>query len=285
MLLAEDWKDYRLLDSGNGEKLEAWGGYTVVRPDPQAIWPRGTADWQGAHAVYKRSSSGGGQWLDASRLPESWEVRYGALRFLIRPTDFKHMGLFPEQAVNWDWMAERIRTAGRPVSVLNLFGYTGGATVACVAAGAAVCHLDAAKGMVRWAGDNIRANGLGEREVRYIVDDARAFVARERRRGKQYDAVVMDPPSYGRGAQGEPWKIEHDLFPLVREAATLLSSTPLFFVINSYTAGFSPTVLANILQLVLQKPLGGTITRDELGLAPAGGGPVLPCGIVARWKP
>ena len=285
MLLADRWREYRLLDCGEGEKLEVWGGHTVVRPDPQAIWPRSNAAWDRADAVYRRSTTGGGEWLEGHRLPESWEIGYRELRFLIRPTDFKHMGLFPEQAVNWDWMDGLIRASGRPVRVLNLFGYTGGATVACAAAGAAVCHLDASKGMVRWAGDNIRINGLGEREVRYIVDDARAFVSRELRREKHYDAILMDPPSYGRGSKGEAWKIEKDLYALVADTVRLLSDKPLFFLLNSYTAGFSPQVPVNILNRLLIPAFGGRVSGEELGLPSAAEGTVLPCGIMARWVP
>ena len=281
MILADRWQEYTLLDTGNGEKLEQWGDFCVVRPDPQAIWPRGEADWSRAQAVYERSRSGGGRWKNSGRLQENWTIRYGDLKFLIRPTDFKHMGLFPEQAVNWDWMRDRIQKSGRAVKVLNLFGYTGGATVACSAAGAEVCHLDASKGMVRWAGDNIRLNGFEGNTVRYIVDDAKAFVARELRRGNRYDAIVMDPPSYGRGTKGETWKIEKDLYTLVADCVSLLTDRPLFFIINSYTAGFSPSVLENILKRLFKS---GTVTADEIGLPVAGSASVLPCGIVGRWE-
>ena len=280
MILADKWKDFVLLDTGNGEKLEQWGVIRVVRPDPQAIWPRGGADWKNADAVYQRSSSGGGQWRDAGRLPENWTIGYRDLKFLIRPTDFKHMGLFPEQAVNWDWMQKNIKAQKKQIRVLNLFGYTGGASVACSAAGADVCHLDSSKGMVRWAGENIRLNGLEDNPVRYIVDDAKAFVARELRRGRKYDAIVMDPPSYGRGAKGETWKIEKDLYRLVEDCVSLLSDNPLFFIINSYTAGFSPLVLKNILNRLFHT---GTVTADEIGLPVGNTAAVLPCGIVGRW--
>ncbi len=281
MYLADGWKDYALLDAGNGKKLERWKDVTLLRPDPTAVW---SMEEQNADAVYIRSTTGGGHWEYARALPESWQVRYGALTFLVRPTGFKHTGLFPEQAVNWDWMTERLaawkRAHDRAPRMLNLFAYTGGATIACAAAGADVVHVDAAKGIVRWAKDNAEASGLGDAPIRYIVDDCVKFVKRELRRGSRYDAVVMDPPSYGRGPTGELWKIEESLFPLATDCAALLSDEPAFFLINSYTTGLSASVLKNILTVAL--PVGYA-DADEVGLPIARGGLTLPCGASGRW--
>ena len=283
MYLADGWKEYALLDAGNGNKLERWKDVTLLRPDPTAVW---SMDARTADAVYLRASTGGGHWEYTKDLPESWRVRYRGLTFLVRPTGFKHTGLFPEQAVNWDWMGERIaawkRAHGRAPRVLNLFAYTGGATVACAAAGAEVVHVDAAKGMVAWAKDNAAASGLTGAPIRYIVDDCVKFVKRELRRGNRYEGIVMDPPSYGRGPTGELWKIEECLFPLVTDCAKLLSDEPAFFLINSYTTGLAASVLKNVLTVALP---GGHAEADEVGLPIERGGLVLPCGASGRWTP
>ena len=283
MYLASDWKEYGILDAGNGLKREFWGDVTLVRPDPQALWPMDDAP---CDAIYHRSSSGGGHWEYRRQLPESWTIRYRDLRFVVRPTGFKHTGLFPEQAVNWDWMRDRLASFatdfGRRPRVLNLFAYTGGATCACARAGAEVVHVDAAKGMVAWAKDNAAASGLTEAPIRYIVDDCVKFVRREIRRNNRYDGILMDPPSYGRGPTGEMWKIENDLYPLVELCAELLSDTPCFFLINSYTTGLAPSVLSDVLRLALPN---GRVEADEVGLPIARGGLVLPCGASGRWVP
>ena len=284
MWLADKWEDYRLLDCGRGEKLERWGNYTLVRPDPQAIWntPRTDPAWRHPSARYARSSSGGGQW-EKNALPPRWEVRYRELTFQIKPMNFKHTGLFPEQAANWDWAMERIRRAGRPIRVLNLFAYTGGATVACAAAGASVCHVDAAKGMVQWARENAKSSGLEEAPIRWIVDDCGKFVEREIRRGRKYDAVIMDPPSYGRGPTGEVWKLEENLYPFVELVSGVLSDEPLFLILNSYTTGLAPSVLTYILETLISKKFGGHTVSDELGLPVESTGLALPCGATGRW--
>ena len=286
MLLADSWKDYELIDTGDGEKLERWGEYTLRRPDPQVIWPIDNSNplWKNADAHYHRSKSGGGEWEYKKRLPERWTISFGKLKFYIEPTGFKHTGLFPEQAVNWKWMMEKIQNANRPIKVLNLFAYTGGASVACVAAGAEVCHVDAAKGMVGWAKENMELSGLKDKPVRYIVDDVMKFVQREQRRGKTYDAIIMDPPSYGRGPNGEIWKIEDSLYSFVNECVKLMSDKPLFFLINSYTTGFSPTVLSNILNVTMGKKYKGSLSSGEVGIPVSSSGLVLPCGIYGRWE-
>ncbi|HOM02017.1 MAG TPA: class I SAM-dependent methyltransferase [Acetivibrio sp.] len=286
MLLADDWKDYELIDTGNGEKLERWGKYILRRPDPQIIWPikdeKGL--WKKADAHYHRSQSGGGRWEFKKKLPERWKISYQDLSFYIEPTGFKHTGLFPEQAVNWKWMIDKIRSASRKINVLNLFAYTGGATVACAYANASVCHVDAAKGMVQWAKENLALSGLADRSVRFITDDVIKFVQREKRRGRQYDAIIMDPPSYGRGPRGEIWKIEDALYGFVEECLDVLSPKPLFFLINSYTTGFSPTVICNILKMTVGKRFGGTVSCGEVGIPASSSGIVLPCGIYGRWE-
>lgn len=285
MLVADDWKDYELIDAGDGERLERWGEYILRRPDPQAMWHK-TADaktWADVHAHYHRSDTGGGNWEFLKNIPERWKVRYGDLSFYVKPTGFKHTGLFPEQSVNWKWLMSKIRTAKR-VRVLNLFSYTGGATVAAASAGAEVCHVDAAKGIVRWAKENLELSELGGKPVRFIVDDAIKFVQREKRRGKEYDAVIMDPPSYGRGPKGEMWKIEDELYNLVGMCAALLSQKPIFFLINSYTTGLSPTVPGNVLELIVRKQFGGKIDTGEVGLPIISSGLILPCGIFGRWE-
>lgn len=286
MFLADKWTEFSLVDAAGGEKLEYWGKVLLRRPDPQAIWSKKSNEglWKKADAVYRRSSSGGGKWSFKKRLPESWQIHYGELTFNIKPMGFKHTGLFPEQAVNWDWFSELIKKAGRPVSVLNLFAYTGGATAAALSAGASVCHVDASKGMVTWAKENVVSSGLGGRPVRYIVDDVLKFVRREGRRGKKYDAVIMDPPSYGRGPSGEVWKIENELYPLVTECMGILSEKPLFFLINSYTTGLSAQILTNVLTMTMKEKYGGRVSSDEIGLPVKNSELILPCGISGRWE-
>lgn len=285
MRIACNWHDYRLLDASCGQRLESWGGVTLIRPDPQIIWKTDKVhpQWQSASGKYIRSASGGGNWSFSKAVPAQWDMEYGALRFSIRPTGFKHTGLFPEQAVNWDKMTQLISSAGREISVLNLFAYTGGATLACAAAGASVCHCDAAKGMVHWARENAALSNLSEKPIRWIVDDCEKFVAREIRRGKKYDAVIMDPPSYGRGPGGEVWKLEDSIFDLLSLCVGVLSDNPLFFLVNSYTTGLSPSVMAYILGAVMPKALGGNIEADEIGLPVEQSGLVLPCGASAWW--
>ena len=284
MRIADQWQDFEILDTSSGEKLERWGDTLLIRPDPQVIWkPEKGPVWQKADARYNRSSAGGGSWQIYRSHPEFWTIRYRDLRFKISPTGFKHTGLFPEQAVNWDFFREKIETAGRPIRVLNLFAYTGGATVACAMAGASVCHVDAAKGMVAWGKENARLSGLGEAPIRWIVDDCAKFVEREIRRGKTYDAIIMDPPSYGRGPGGEVWKLEDNLYPFVELCSRVLSDKPLFVVLNSYTTGLAPSVLGYILQMLVGRKFGGTVTWDELGLPCTESGMALPCGATGRW--
>ncbi len=287
MWIADNWKDYELLDASNGERLERWGKYILRRPDPQIIWKsadtsRETARlWERADAVYKRSSSGGGGWTK-NTLPTTWNIGYGNLKFVLKPMGFKHTGLFPEQAANWDWFSSLIKNAGRPIKVLNLFAYTGGATVSALAAGASVVHVDAAKGMVAQAKENVALSGLSDAPVRYIVDDCKKFVEREIRRGNRYDAVIMDPPSYGRGPSGEVWKIEDNIDELVELTSRLLSDEPLFFLINSYTTGLSPAAMQYILSLKLER-YHGHIEAGELGLTVTRTGLSIPCGSSVRW--
>lgn len=287
--LADSWSEYRLLDAGNGMKLERWGPHTLVRPDPQVIWPRRSAKpWDGWDGFYHRSDRGGGSWEYARPLPESWQISYEPLqlRFRISPTSFKHTGLFPEQAVNWEWFSHLIRQAqgaGREISVLNLFGYTGGATCAAARAGAAVCHVDAAEGMVKWCRENAALSGLAAAPIRYIVDDCLKFVHRELRRGRRYDAIIMDPPTYGRGKGGEMWKLEDHLWELLSACGDLLSDQPLFFLINAYTARLSPTVVTNLLgELMLNR--GGAVGGGEIGIPIEADNKVLPCGVYGRWS-
>lgn len=287
MWIADQWKDYELLDCSLGEKLERWGGYTLVRPDPQAIWdtPRSHRGWDKPDARYARSRTGGGQWA-SKKVPERWQVRYRDLTFQVGLMNFKHTGLFPEQATNWDWMtglvSDRVKQ-GREVRVLNLFAYTGGATMACAAAGAQVCHCDAAKGMVQWARENRECSGLPEDRVRWIIDDALKFVQRESRRGRFYDGILMDPPSYGRGPGGEVWKLENELYGLAKACSEALSDDPLFFLINGYTTGFQASVLGNMIDMTVKPRFGGVITADEVCLPVTAGG-VLPCGASGRWQ-
>ena len=278
MKLASDWKDYKVIATGNGEKLEKWGDVTLLRPEPQAIWKTADlADRDDVDGIYSRSASGGGQWDFRNSVAESWVISYKDLKFKIKPMGFKHTGLFPEQAVNWDKMRELIENAGRDINVLNLFAYTGGATVACLKAGASVCHVDASKGMVERAGENVKISGLEDRPVRYIVDDCFKFVQREVRRGRKYDAIIMDPPSYGRGPNGEMWKIEEGIFDLVKLCGEVLSEKPLFVLINSYTTGLQPAVLGNILTSALSN-LEGTVEAYEVCIKTEEKGMVLPCG-------
>ncbi|MBO5851771.1 MAG: class I SAM-dependent methyltransferase [Clostridia bacterium] len=283
MELANNWKDYKVLATGDGYKLETWKGVTLLRPDPQVIWPSSVdmQNYKGLNAKYVRSETGGGKWQIYKQMPSEWTVSYGELKFLIKPMGFKHTGLFPEQAVNWDKMTALIKSANRPINVLNLFAYTGGATVACLKAGASVCHVDASKGMVERAGENCRLSGVKDAGVRFIIDDCLKFVKREIRRGKKYDAIIMDPPSFGRGPNGETWKIENELFNLVKTCVEVLSDNPLFFLINSYTTGLQPQVIKNILTLNM-KGFNGKIDAYEVGL-PTDEGIALPCGCSGLW--
>ena len=289
MWLADNWKDYEVLDTSAGEKLERWGKYILVRPDPQVIWdtPRTDKRWKHPNAHYHRSKKGGGEW-EFFDLPEQWQISYKNLTFNLKPFNFKHTGLFPEQATNWDWFGHLIsekvkKNPDKPVKVLNLFAYTGGASVACLAAGASVCHVDAAKGMVAWAKENAKVSGLADAPIRWIVDDCAKFVEREIRRGKTYDAIIMDPPSYGRGPGGEVWKLEDNLFPFVKLCSQVLSDKPLFVIINSYTTGLAPSVLGYMLHLLVAEKYGGRVTWDELGLPVTETGLALPCGATGRW--
>ena len=284
MWLADAWKDYEVLDTSGGEKLERWGKYVLVRPDPQVIWntPKDDPLWRKYDARYARSSTGGGKWANL-RLPEHWQVKYRELTFNVKPMNFKHTGVFPEQAANWDFIMETIRGAGRPINALNLFAYTGGATLACAAAGASVCHVDAAKGMVAWAKENAKSSGLEDRPIRWIVDDCAKFVEREIRRGRRYDAIIMDPPSYGRGPSGEIWKLEENLWPFVQLVSQVLSDKPLFVIINSYTTGLAPSVVGYIMDSIFTKRFGGHSECGELGLPVKDYGLVLPCGSTGRW--
>jgi len=297
MWIADSWKDYEVLDCSAGEKLERWGTYTLLRPDPQVIWDtkKKIPEWKKLNGHYHRSSKGGGEWEFFS-LPEEWSIQYqlpdngilkdGTLTFNLKPFAFKHTGVFPEQAVNWSWFFKLIRertAAGKPVKVLNLFAYTGGATLAAAAAGASVTHVDASKGMVNWAKENAASSGLSDAPIRWLVDDCTKFVERESRRGNKYDAIIMDPPSYGRGPKGEIWKIEECVFPLIRSAASLLSDDALFFLINSYTTGLQPAVLTYMLSTIICKEHGGKVASEEIGLPVSASGLVLPCGASGRW--
>lgn len=286
MRYTEKWTDYELIDCSDGERLERWKNIILIRPDPQIIWHTEKKNplWDNAHARYHRSKSGGGSWETYKKIPQVWQVGYDKLTFNIKPMGFKHTGLFPEQAVNWDWMYNKIKSAGRPVRVLNLFAYTGGATLACLSAGANVCHVDASKGMTQWAKENTASSGLSEVPQRWIVDDCVKFVNREIRRGSFYDAVIMDPPSYGRGPGGEVWRLEDQVYDLVELCSKVLSKDPLFFIINSYTTGLSPSVMNYLNGSILQKKFGGKISADEIGLPVSETGLVLPCGATAVWE-
>ena len=284
MWLADNWKDYEVIDCSKGEKLERWGDYILVRPDPQVIWdtPRKEKGCHKMNAHYHRSKKGGGEW-EFFDLPQQWSIHYRSLTFQLKPFSFKHTGLFPEQAANWDWFSELIKKAGRPVKVLNLFAYTGGATIAAAAAGASVTHVDASKGMVTWAKENAASSGLADAPIRWIVDDCVKFVEREIRRGNHYDAIIMDPPSYGRGPKGEIWKIEESIHPLVKLCAQLLVDRPLFFLINSYTTGLQPAVLSYLIGTELKR-FPGKVTADEIGLPVSSNGLTLPCGASGRFE-
>ncbi|MBE6114530.1 MAG: SAM-dependent methyltransferase [Erysipelotrichaceae bacterium] len=288
MIYTKDWKDYQLIDTGNKEKLERWGDILLRRPDPQAIWPmdEDCKEWKRVHAHYHRSDKGGGSWEYKKTLPEFWNISYKELTFKIQPTGFKHTGLFPEQAINWDFMMNKIRNEDREIRVLNLFAYTGGATMACAAAGASeVVHVDASKGMVNWAKENMELSHLTDRKIRFIVDDVMKFVEREKRRGRTYHGIVMDPPSYGRGPNGEVWKIEEQILPLIQACLEIWDEEPLFFLINSYTTGFSPVVLENVMRrTICERTPGGQLQCGEIGLPQSRDGMVLPCGIYGRWE-
>ena len=286
MLVANEWQDYKIIDMANGQKLEKWGNKILSRPDPQIIWKNKSfpEKWKNIDAIYNRSKTGGGSWKYNKKLPSNWQINYKNLTFNIKPMGFKHTGLFPEQAVNWDWMINKIKSAKREIKVLNLFAYTGGATVACLSEGASVCHVDSSKGMVSWAKENVASSGFANRKIRYIVDDVNKFVSREIRRGNTYDAIIMDPPSYGRGAKGEVWQFENDIYDLVELCLKVLSDKPLFFLINSYTTGISSTVLANILNLTVGKKYKGKVTSGEVGLPMENSNLILPCGIYGRWE-
>ena len=286
MEVANKWKDYKILDMADGQKLEQWGNVILSRPDPQIIWKNKSfpAKWKQINATYHRSKTGGGSWEYNKKMPDKWQIKYKNLTFNIKPMGFKHTGLFPEQAVNWDWMIDKIKLEKREIKVLNLFAYTGGATVACLSAGASCCHVDSSKGMVAWAKENVASSGLSKKPVRYIVDDVQKFVKREIKRGNKYDAIIMDPPSYGRGANGEIWQFEDNLYNLVELCMQVLSKNPLFFLINSYTTGISSTVLANILNLTIAKKYKGKVTSGEIGLPMENSKLILPCGIYSRWE-
>ena len=290
MWIADNWKDYEVLDTAGGEKLERWGDYLLVRPDPQVIWnsDKKNSGWIKMNGHYHRSSKGGGEW-EFFDLPKEWEIHYNELTFHLKPFSFKHTGLFPEQATNWDWFSALIRDAlakepNRQIKVLNLFAYTGGATLAAANAGAHVTHVDASKGMVTWAKENAVASGLGEKPIRWLVDDCVKFVEREIRRGNKYDAIIMDPPSYGRGPKGEIWKIEDSIYPFVQLTSQILADKPLFFLINSYTTGLQPAVLSYMINLAIVNKFGGHVEASEIGLPVKDTGLVLPCGASGRWE-
>lgn len=280
-----NWKDYELIDTSQGERLERWGDIILIRPDPQIIWntPKENPLWRNAHARYHRSSSGGGKWEQYRKIPDVWQISYRNIVFRIKPMGFKHTGVFPEQAANWDFIDGIIRKSDKQLNVLNLFAYTGGATLACLNAGAKVCHVDASRGMVQWAKENAEASGLSDRPVRWLVDDCIKFVQREKRRGNKYDGIIMDPPSYGRGPGGEVWKLEEQLYPLVELCSEILSNDARFFILNSYTTGLSPAVMEYLLGAVLTPKLGGGVAADEIGLKVTDTGLVLPCGSTALW--
>ena len=284
MWIADGWKDYEVIDTSQGEKLERWGDYLLIRPDPQVIWntEKKHYGWKKPNGHYHRSSKGGGEW-EFNKLPEEWTINYKELTFNLKPFSFKHTGLFPEQATNWEWFSSLIKKADRPIKVLNLFAYTGGATISAAKAGASVTHVDAAKGMVAWAKENAASSGLSDAPIRYLVDDCTKFVEREIRRGNKYDGIIMDPPSYGRGPKGEIWKIEESVFPFIQLSSRLLSDNPLFFLINSYTTGLQPAVLSYMLHTVLDEIHPGTVEADEIGLPVKNNGLVLPCGASGRW--
>jgi 23S rRNA (cytosine1962-C5)-methyltransferase len=285
-LRAANWKDYELIDTSAGERLERWGNVILIRPDPQIIWdtPKSNPLWRQANARYLRAQTGGGSWQEMKKVPPMWKIGYSGMTFQLKTMGFKHTGVFPEQAVNWDFAMKKIQDSGREIKVLNLFGYTGAATLACLKAGAQVCHVDASKGMVAWAKENAAASGLSDRPARWLVDDCVKFVQREQRRGNTYDGIIMDPPSYGRGPNGEIWKLEEQLYPLVEMCVPILSQNPLFFLLNSYTTGLSPAVMEYLLNILIQKKFGGTVSAEEIGLPVTESGLVLPCGSTAIWE-
>ncbi len=287
MIYSDNWRDYTLIDCSDGQRLESWGKYILVRPDPQVIWHgvKKAPQWKKADASYERSHSGGGAWRE-NKLPEKWQISYEklGLNFVIKPMGFKHTGVFPEQAANWEWMYEKIGNAGRPIKVLNLFAYTGGATIAAAKAGASVCHVDASKGMVATAKENAAISGLESAPIRYIVDDCKKFVEREIRRGNKYDGIIMDPPSYGRGPSGEVWKLEDNIWDFVKLVSEVLSDEPLFFILNSYTTGLSASTMGYMLSQAICEKHGGRVVSDELGLKVKHTGGILPCGAVSRWS-
>lgn len=285
MWVANNWNDYEVIDCSDGEKLERWGEYLLVRPDPQVIWntEKSHYGWKKMNGHYHRSTKGGGEW-EFFNLPEQWSINYRSLKFQLKPFSFKHTGLFPEQAVNWDWLSEKIRNAGRPVKVLNLFAYTGGATLVAAAAGAAVTHVDASKGMIGWAKENAKASGLSDAPIRWLVDDCVKFVEREIRRGNKYDGIIMDPPSYGRGPKGEIWKIEDSIYAFISLCTQILSEDALFFLINSYTTGLAPSVLTYMISTEIVGKFGGKTISDEIGLPVSSTGLILPCGASGRWS-
>lgn len=280
------WKDYELIDTSAGERLERWGDVILIRPDPQIIWnsPKENPLWKKANSHYKRSRSGGGAWQMYKQTPDVWKIKWNDLTFRLKPMGFKHTGIFPEQATNWQFAVDKIKSANRPIKVLNLFGYTGAATIACMSAGAEVAHVDASKGMVQWARENAAASGLADKPVRWLVDDCMKFVQREIRRGNKYDAIIMDPPSYGRGPGGEVWKLEEQLWELVNTCVPVMSDNPLFFILNSYTAGLPPAVMQYLLGVCLKPKFGGEVSSDEIGLPVTETGLVLPCGSTAIWQ-
>lgn len=286
MRIAENWKDYELIDASDGERLERWKDIILIRPDPQIIWTTDKKNplWENAHARYHRSNKGGGSWQVYKKLPNQWSINYNNLVFNIKPMGFKHTGVFPEQSVNWDFVSEKIKAEKSKVKVLNLFGYTGCATLSCMNAGAEVCHVDASKGMVQWAKENAVSSKIADKTVRWLVDDCIKFVQREIRRGNKYDGIIMDPPSYGRGPNGEVWKLEEQLYSLVKLCRQVMSDNPLFFILNSYTTGLSPAVMEYLLGVLLKLKFGGKISSDEIGLPVTETGLVLPCGSTAIWE-
>ncbi len=286
MRVSSNWLDYELIDTSSGERLERWGDIILIRPDPQIIWNTEKKNplWRKAHAKYHRSREGGGQWQVFKKIPDSWSLRYRDLVFNVKPMGFKHTGIFPEQAVNWDLASDIIENADRQLNVLNLFGYTGCATLACLNAGAKVCHVDASKGMVQWAKENAASSGLSDKPVRWLVDDCMKFVAREQRRGNKYDGIIMDPPSYGRGPGGEVWKLEEQLYSFLELCSTILSDDARFFILNSYTTGLPPSVMEYMLSTILQKRFGGTVSSSEIGLPVTETNLILPCGNTAIWR-
>lgn len=286
MRVSSNWIDYELIDASCGERLERWGDIILIRPDPQIIWntKRVNPLWKQAHAKYHRSNSGGGQWQVFKKIPQQWSLKYGDLVFNVKPMGFKHTGIFPEQATNWDYASDIIRKSDRQLNVLNLFGYTGCATLACLDAGAKVCHVDASKGMVQWAKENAASSGLADRPVRWLVDDCMKFVAREQRRGNKYDGIIMDPPSYGRGPGGEVWKLEEQLYSFLELCSTILSDDARFFILNSYTTGLPPSVMEYMLSVIIKKRFGGSVSSSEIGLPVSDSDLVLPCGSTAIWR-